>query len=85
MKFIKYDQIYFAVKELKQTDIFTLYTMRDITKSKNHYCTICKEFHSSFYINEFYNCNSCSLKSFIEREKKDLNISKCAFKEKLQR
>lgn len=86
-KFVKYTQVYYTVEEQKESEfptfVFTLYAIRDLTETKARYCTLCKEFHSSFYINEFYNCNTCSLNSFLNREKEALNISRGAFKKRM--
>lgn len=87
-RFIKWPGIYFNVKEVKgnelYTFVFSLYTTVDLTARKNRHCQLCKEFHNSFYINEFYNCNTCSLNSFIKREKESLNISVKAFQKRIQ-
>ena len=44
-----------------------LYVTIDDTEIKDEHCKICKETHSSFFINENYNCSRCNSNSYQRR------------------
>lgn len=53
-------------------------------KDDESFCKACKEFHSSFYVNDQYSCNSCKFNSYKKRIKeKERNIKKI-YKNKLK-
>lgn len=51
---------------------------------KNH-CTICRESHSSFFMNNAANCSSCSTKAYQRRLSETLKTKKIYYKEILGR
>ncbi len=53
-----------------------LFAGLDSNELKNHRCTVCKEFHKSFYINQEYNCNACKMKGYLDEAEQKLNIKK---------
>lgn len=88
LKLITWQQLQYNIKE-EQTEegykfTVSFYTVCDLNSEMNRHCSICKELHSSFFFNDNFNCNACKLKSFQHREKERLNISKNAFKKKIQ-
>lgn len=60
-----------------------LYCSLELSKLKKEFCTRCKEFHKSFYINQEYNCNACKLKAFLVGSSQKLGIKRSYNKERL--
>lgn len=56
--------------------LFTFYTNSDLSEQKKKFCKLCKEYHSSFFVNEEYNCNRCNLNTFLSRVESKERISK---------
>lgn len=63
--------------------VFTIFTNVELSGDQKNFCKMCKEIHSSFFVNEEYNCNRCNLKTFLLREEQKLRISKQFYKEKM--
>lgn len=63
---------------------FSLYADIDLSKEMQHYCKMCKEYHSSFFINEEYNCARCNLKNFMSRTKDKSKVSKNFYQEMIK-
>lgn len=59
---------------------FTLYTNIDITSEKQHFCKMCRELNSAFYINNGYSCTGCKLKNFFSVVSSKGKISKRYYK-----
>lgn len=51
---------------------------------KSH-CKMCKEFHTSFFLNDQYNCDVCKLKSFLLKMNGKAKISKEYYREQIKR
>ena len=80
------NRVTWNISKVSETTIkLTVYAILDISGEKDKFCKICKDFHSSFFINEFYNCNTCKLDSFIKRMDDKNKIVKGAFEEKIKR
>lgn len=83
----KYKNLSFKIErdEEPNTFIFTLYTNVDLSEEQRKFCSMCKEVHCSFYINEEYNCSRCNLKTFLNRANSKLTISKNYYKKEINR
>lgn len=84
----KYKNISFSVEKNSERDnsfIFTLFTNIDLSQDRSKFCKMCKEFHTSFYINEEYNCSRCNLATFLAREKQKAEISKNFYKKSMKK
>ena len=57
----------------------------DESIAKERHCEICRETHSSFFINEHYNCNECKLSAYHKRCNHLINQKKLYVKELLER
>ena len=42
----------------------TLYATLEEKEFVYRFCRVCKEFHSSFYINQQQNCNNCNMQAY---------------------
>ena len=62
-----------------------LYCELDTDAEFNSYCKMCKEFHTSFFLNDQYNCDACKLKSFLIRMSEKSKISKEYFRERIKK
>lgn len=62
-----------------------LYTSVEEADIKAHHCAICKEMHSTFFINENTNCAWCNTDAFERRIKEQLNTKKNFVKDKIER
>lgn len=56
--------------------LFTFYTNTDLAEMKRTFCKLCKEYHSSFFVNEEYNCSRCNLNTFLSRVESKARVSK---------
>lgn len=75
----KYTNISVRVRRLEQNPnvfLFTFYTNSDLTEQKKKFCKLCKEYHSSFFVNEEYNCSRCNLNTFLSRVESKERVSK---------
>lgn len=64
---------------------FDILTSVDLEKELKNTCARCREFRSSFFLSESnLSCESCTLNSFVKRMREALNISKGAYKEKME-
>lgn len=74
----KYKNLSFKIERsgVPNEFIFTMYTNIDLGEEQRKFCNICKQMHSSFYINEDYNCKRCNLRTFLTRAEKMARISK---------
>ena len=81
----KYKNISFKIdRKDNDTFIFTLFTNLDLTKDKNQFCVLCKQYHTSFFVNEEYNCSRCNLNTFLKREEKKIRVSKNFYNSKIE-
>lgn len=71
--------------EEENTFIFTMYANIELGEAQRKFCSMCKEYHCSFYINEEYNCSRCNLRNFLSRSQTKLNISKNYYKKELNK
>lgn len=62
-----------------------LYTSIEEADIKAHHCAICKETHSTFFINENTNCAWCNTDAFERRIKEQLKVKSNLIKDKLNR
>ena len=77
----------FSVERTKDeipTFIFTVFAKIDMGEAQRTYCKICKEMHSSFFVNEEYNCSRCNLKAYLHRVKQSSNVSKGYYKKLIE-
>lgn len=84
----KYKNITFKIERAPSVEnefIFTMYTNLDLGEEQRNYCKMCKEFHTSFFINESYNCNECRLQAFLQKAKQKAQISKGFYREKFDK
>lgn len=49
------------------------------------YCTVCKEFHKSFFINENFNCNECRARAYQKRMRETLSPKKGFYRSTLKK
>ena len=68
----------------ENTFLFTIFTNIDLNPEKNEFCKVCKEFHSTFYINQDYNCSACKMKAFLGRAEEKAKVSKNYYRSKIQ-
>ena len=83
----KYDNLSFKITRdplAQNTFIFSLFTNVDMKEEQKRFCSICKEYHSTFYINKEYNCRRCELKSFLSRCSTKAKLSKNYMKKELK-
>lgn len=81
----KYRNISCKIESLDDTSfLFSLYVNIDISEELLHFCNMCKTYHSSFFVNEDYNCSRCNLRTFMERLTKKANVSKKFYEEKMK-
>lgn len=66
------------------TFTFTIYTQININEEQKKFCKICKETHKLFYVNDSYNCNCCTFKTFLKRTEERANISRGFYKERIE-
>ena len=80
-----YRNISCKIESLDDTSfLFSLYVNIDISEELSHFCKMCKIYHSSFFVNEDYNCSRCNLRTFIDRSAKKANVSKKFYEEKMK-
>lgn len=80
----KYKNLSFSVERVGNSCVFNVYTTLNMNPDQKNFCDLCKEMHSSFFINEEYNCKRCNLKAFLEREDKKLRISKSFYRKEIK-
>ena len=83
-----YKNVTFKIERVPSVEnefIFTMFTNLDLGEEQRNYCKMCKEFHSSFFINETYNCNECKLAAFLKKAKQKAQISKGFYREKFEK
>lgn len=83
----KYSNLSVKVERVKgnlSTFKFTIYANIDSKTEQKNFCKACKEYHSSFFINENYNCSRCNLRSFLERSENKLKDIKGFYKDKVK-
>lgn len=61
-----------------------LFCLIDEGAHRKEFCDRCKEFHHSFFVNQFYNCNSCNMITYSKSLEKRLNIKKQFRKERIR-
>lgn len=75
-----YKNIIWKIDKLGNTELPTfklsLYCEYEITTLFKSRCKACKEFHSSFYINQQLNCDACNAKGLMDHTKEKLRIIK---------
>lgn len=78
----KYSNLSFKIERTQVPNefIFSMYTNIDLGEEQRKFCSICKEVHSSFYINEEYNCSRCNLRTFLTRAEEKARISKSFYR-----
>lgn len=61
--------------------LFAALNESDVLK---RHCSICKEFHKSFFINENINCNECRAMAYRTRLSETLKVKKSYYKQELK-
>ena len=81
----KLTNLTFSVERMESNNFlrFNVYTNLSLSEIQKQYCTNCKNFHCSFFINEEYNCSRCNLKNFLKRCSQKVSISKGYYKHRL--
>lgn len=59
--------------------IINLYIKLDESEIKDRHCKICKETHKAYYINEQFNCTSCSMLAYRKRMQIAAKTKKCYY------
>lgn len=72
------------MKSKEPTVKFILYTNIDANNEIRNFCKICKEIHTSFFINEEYNCARCNLKAYMRHSQQKISISKNFYKSRIK-
>ena len=64
----KYTNLTFKIERTENPNefIFTMYTNIDLSEEQRKFCSLCKEYHCSFYVNEEYNCSTTN-PAFVKR------------------
>ena len=75
------DDTYYKMNKVLNEDQTTtikieLYANIDDKDFDEHFCTVCKEFHTKFYINEHYDCNCCNKAAYSKQAKEKLRIKR---------
>jgi hypothetical protein len=79
---VDYEKVY---DEQFPTVILHLYASVSADEIKLHHCSICKETHKAFYINEETDCNWCKINGYYERCNQKMELKKHYCKELLGR
>jgi len=81
------DKVLWKIEKVKDANIPTfillIYCEVDTKELFEQRCKACKAFHSSFYINQEFNCDRCNAKGYDLGIKEKLKIVKQYYKEKL--
>lgn len=72
-------------KENENCIVVTLFVSLDEAEVMSKHCTICKEFHKLFYINENINCNECRARAFHDRMNETLKVKKSFYRGELKK
>lgn len=72
-------------KEEVPTYRLELYAVLENKTMEEHFCTICKEMHSKFYLNTEYCCAACKQKAYVKQTDHKLRIKKSYRKDLLKR
>lgn len=70
--------------EAKRIDMF-LYAVLSAEEVMEQHCTICKEIHHSFFINEANNCNVCNAGAYERRMKTKIAVKVDYYRDLLKR
>ena len=62
-----------------------LYAVLPAEEVMEQHCTVCKEIHHSFFINEANNCNVCNAGAYERRMKQKIAVKVDYYKELLKR
>ena len=74
----------FNFEKMKKGIRVNVFVLFDYKKEEERICKICKEFHCSFFINEQYNCDRCTYKSYKKRLNEKSKYSKQYFANKIK-
>lgn len=74
------------VKKNSSDNVFELcvFLLIDEKEIRERHCKICKEFHVTFFKNDFLSCNECKLNAFYERRGEVVGRMKSLVREKLK-
>ena len=77
------------ITKVKETPNWTkfkleLFCTLDDAEIADRFCKVCKEIHSSFFINEEYNCNRCNMITFRKRLKESLDVKTTYRQQRMQ-
>lgn len=72
-------------KDTENCVVLILYVPLDEGEVRKRHCTICKEFHKSFFINENCNCNECKVRAYQERLDETIKVKKSYYRENLKK
>ncbi len=62
-----------------------LYVVLNETETEENHCRICRESHSSFFMNDVVSCSSCKTKAYQRRLNDSLKGKKSYYKELLNK
>ena len=61
-----------------------LHALIDVDSSHTSFCAKCKEFHSLFYLNQQFNCDTCTHATFKQLMESKLKVKQHYRKEKMR-
>lgn len=61
-----------------------LFVTYDESEVSDRMCSVCKELHASFFINEDFNCSRCNKEAYRKKIKSKLDIGSSYFKEQIR-
>ena len=77
---VEIGETFWKIDRLPDTDLPTfkleLHAMLKETDFRKAFCDTCKSFHSSFYLNQQYNCDRCNMTSYYKQAEKKLEIKR---------
>lgn len=80
IKKVEVGETFWRVSKVSDSDLpafkLELYALLDSEEASKNFCNRCKEFHSSFYLNQQFNCDACNYTAFKKQMKEKLQIKK---------
>ncbi|MCX7924150.1 MAG: hypothetical protein N3B21_19400 [Clostridia bacterium] len=86
---VEIGETFWKIEKVKEASLPTfrleLYATLESGECTKSFCDRCKEYHSSFYLNQQYNCDACNFTAFKLQMEQKLRIKKAYRKERLGR
>lgn len=84
---VEYEKSKMDLEKGEQFPTVTIHLYAALTEDElqAEHCQICKEFSSSFFINEQVDCNRCTMRGYCNRQKSRMAIKTAYYKECLKR